>query len=59
MRGVSIEELRSFLTSVIVRPTRARGVLGWLRLRANETHKADTVVITRSEVRSTPNGGGK
>lgn len=59
VRGVSIEELRSFLTSVIVRPTRARGVLGWLRLRANETHKADTVVITRSEVRSTPNGGGK
>jgi len=59
IRGVSIEELRSFLTSVIVRPTRARGVLGWLRLRPNEMHRADTTVITRSDVRSASHGGGK
>ena len=59
VRGVSIEELRSFLTSVIVRPTRARGLLGWLRLRPHETPKPGPAVITRAEVRSAPNGGGK
>jgi hypothetical protein len=56
---VSIEELRLFLTSVIVRPPRARGVLGWLRLRPPETHRSDTVIITRSEIRPAPPGGGK
>lgn len=59
VRGISIEELRSFLTSVIVRPTRARGLLGWLRLRPNEPHRSETTIITRNEVRSTPHGGGK
>lgn len=59
VRGVSLEELRSFLTSVIVRPTRARGLLGWLRLRANETPKAGPAVINRNEVRAAPHGGGK
>ncbi len=59
VRGISIEELRSFLTSVIVRPTRARGLLGWLRLRPNEPHRSETTIITRNEVRNVPNGGGK
>lgn len=59
VRGISIEELRSFLTSVIVRPTRARGLLGWLRLRPNEPHRSETTIITRNEVRNAPNGGGK
>lgn len=63
VRGVSVEELRSFLTSVIVKPARARGLLGWLRLRANETHRSDTVIITRNESRpashGASHGGGK
>lgn len=59
VRGVSIEELRSFLTSVIVRPTRARGLLGWLRSRPFEAHKTDTAVITRNEARPASHGGGK
>lgn len=59
VRGVSIEELRSFLTSVIVRPARARGVVGWLRSRPFETPKAGPAVITRSEPRPAPHGGGK
>jgi diadenylate cyclase len=37
IRGVSVEELRSFLTSVIVKPARARGFVGWLRSRPFET----------------------
>lgn len=59
IRGVSIEELRSFLTSVLVRPTRARGLLGWLRLRPNDAHRSDTVIITRNDPRPSPHGGGK
>src|SRR5499427_1159474 len=31
VRGVTIEELRSFLTSVLVKPARPHGVLGWVR----------------------------
>jgi diadenylate cyclase len=59
VRAITIEELRSFLTSVIVRPTRARGVLGWLRLRPFETPKPGPTVITRTDPRPGPNGGGK
>jgi len=59
VRGISLEELRSFLTSVLVRPTRARGLLGWLRLRPNDTPKTGPAVITRNEIRPTPPGGGK
>jgi len=58
VRGVSIEELRLFLTSIIVRPARARGPFAWLRARS-ETHRSDTVVITRTDVRAVPPGGGK
>lgn len=59
VRGVSIEELRSFLTSVIVRPARARGLIGWLRSRPFEVPKSGPAVITRSEPRPSPHGGGK
>ena len=31
IRGVSLEELRSFLTSVLVQPAKARGLAVWLR----------------------------
>src|SRR5437016_1108624 len=31
VRGVSLEELRAFLTSVIVRPAKSRNWIGWLR----------------------------
>jgi diadenylate cyclase len=60
VRGVSIEELRSFLTSVIVKPVRARGLVGWLRSRPFETNRAGgPAVITRNESRPAPHGGGK
>jgi diadenylate cyclase len=55
IRGVSVEELRSFLTSVIVKPARARGFVGWLRSRPFETAKSGPAVI----IRSGPPGGGK
>lgn len=42
VRGVSIEELRSFLTSVIVRPPRASGLWNWLRFWAVDRPSAAT-----------------
>ncbi len=60
VRGVSIEELRSFLTSVIVRPARARGIVGWLRSRQFESNRpTGPAVITRNEPRPAPLGGAK
>jgi diadenylate cyclase len=52
VRGVTIEELRSFLTSVIVKPTRPHGVLGWLRSKF-ERPKIGPAVITKNEPRPT------
>ncbi|MFO1512508.1 MAG: diadenylate cyclase CdaA [Verrucomicrobiota bacterium] len=61
VRGISIEELRAFLTSVIVRPARGPGLLNWLRARTVDhyEHKSGTTIINRTDVRRTPNGGGK
>lgn len=59
VRGVSLEELRSFLTSIIVRPTRAPGLMGWLRLKSHETPRVGPAVITRSEPRPSLHGGAK
>jgi diadenylate cyclase len=58
VRGISVEELRSFLTSVIVRPTRSRGLVGWVRSRFGSA-RPGPVVITSNEPRSAPPGGGK
>jgi diadenylate cyclase len=51
VRGVTIEELRAFLTSVLVNPTRARGFLEWVRTWAGERPKPGPAVVTKSEVR--------
>jgi len=61
VRAVSIEELRAFLTSVIVRPTRGPGLLNWLRARTTQhfEHSTGTTVISRADVKRAPNGGGK
>jgi diadenylate cyclase len=51
VRGVTLEELRSFLTSVIVQPEKSHGIVNWLRARAGERHRPGPVVITKHEVR--------
>jgi diadenylate cyclase len=51
VRGVTPEELRSFLTSVIVRPARARGVAAWFRRRFSDRPPAGPAVITKREPR--------
>lgn len=54
VRGVTLEELRAFLTSVLVRSDESRGVLAWLRLWTAERPKPGPVVVTRHEPRPPP-----
>ena len=55
VRGVTLEELRAFLTSVLLRPSaKGRGFAEWLRSRTKERPKPGPVVVTKSEVRVTP-----
>ena len=60
VRGVTIEELRAFMTSVILRPAHTNNLLGWLRARLGE-HRPATgpAVITRREPRPAVKPGGK
>jgi diadenylate cyclase len=39
VRGVTLEELRAFLTSVIVQPARSRNAIEWLRKRFGEQNE--------------------
>jgi diadenylate cyclase len=59
VRGVSLEELRSFLTLVILRPARTNNVFRWLRSLINYRNKpAGPAVITRHEPRPVPKTPG-
>src|SRR5258706_8010949 len=52
VRGVTLEELRSFMTSVILRPARTNNIVKWLRARFGERQQsAGPAVITRHEPR--------
>ncbi len=53
VRGVTLEELRAFLSSVLLRPAKTHNVVGWLRSRMAERPKAGPVVITKNETRPT------
>jgi diadenylate cyclase len=60
VRGVTLEELRAFLTSVILRPERTNNLAQWLRARFSERHKpAGPAVITRHEPRPAHKPSGK
>jgi diadenylate cyclase len=59
VRGVSLEELRAFLTSVLVRPVKARGFVKWLRSRTTERSKAGPVVAAKSDGRAPSGQTGK
>jgi diadenylate cyclase len=49
VRGVSLEELRSFLTSVLLRQAKSRSAVAWLHARLGEHHKSGPAVVTRNE----------
>jgi diadenylate cyclase len=54
VRGVTVEELRAFLTSVLVRPAQARGLAAWLRERFGQRPAPGPVVVTKHDVPATP-----
>jgi diadenylate cyclase len=51
VRGVTLEELRSFLTSVLLRPAKSRSGIEWLRVRMGERLAPGPAVITKHEPR--------
>jgi diadenylate cyclase len=52
VRGVTLEELRAFLTSVILRPVKAHRSFGWLRAKWGDGNRpAGPAVITKHEAR--------
>lgn len=52
VRGVTPEELRAFMSATILRPTKAGGVIGWMRRLFNQPHRpAGPAVITKQEAR--------
>ena len=60
VRGVTPEELRSFLTSIIVQPSaQTRGISSWFRQRFGDRHKAGPAVILKHEARPVPKAGLK
>jgi diadenylate cyclase len=60
VRGVTLEELRAFLTSVILRPVKSHGLVKWLRVQLGERHRATgPAVITKHEPRPAAKPGGK
>jgi diadenylate cyclase len=48
VRGVSLEELRAFLTSVLVTPVRGRSWIGWVRAYTTERIKPAPAVVAES-----------
>jgi diadenylate cyclase len=51
VRGVTLEELRSFLTSVLVQSAQSRGVVEWIRKQFNKPNQPGAAVITKNELR--------
>ena len=51
VRGVTLEELRAFLTSVLVQPAKSHSVIDWLRSHLSERYKPSSAVITKNEPR--------
>ena len=53
VRGVSLEELRAFLTTTLIHTVKARGMVVWLRSWFGERPKPGPAVVMRAE---TPGG---
>ncbi len=60
VRGVSVEELRAFLTLIILRPAKTHRFARWLRARFGErNHSSAPAVITKREPRPAPKPNSK
>jgi diadenylate cyclase len=56
VRGVTLEELRAFLTATLIHPGKARGLVGWLRKLVVDRAKPGPAVVIRGEVAADPPG---
>lgn len=52
VRGVTLEELRAFLSSILLQPTKSRNLFDWLRSFPGHQVKPGPAVITKTEVQS-------
>ena len=59
VRGVTLEELRAFLSSMLVGPAKTRTLAEWIRSRTVERPRPGPVVITPNEIRPAPPGTAK
>jgi len=59
VRGVTLEELRSFLTSVLLQPAKSHSVVKWLRAWFGEPRNSGPAVVTRHEQRPVVKPTGK
>jgi hypothetical protein len=59
VRGVTLEELRAFLTTMLIHPAKARGLAAWLRSFFSERPRPGPVVVTRNEPAGTSPATGK
>ena len=54
VRGVTSEELRAFLTSMLVTPARSRNWLGWIKSWTRERAKPGPAVVSNADTPETP-----
>jgi diadenylate cyclase len=59
VRGVTVETLRAFLTSLLVRPAKSRTMVEWVRSRMADQPKPGPVVVTKNEANPAPPASGK
>jgi diadenylate cyclase len=59
VRNVTLEELRAFLTSVLVQPAKSRSGLEWFRNLFGERHKPRSPVILKHEPRPAAKTAGR
>jgi diadenylate cyclase len=57
VRGVTLEELRAFLTSVLVTPAKSRNWIGWIRSRTTERVKPGPVHMAKTDSAASTNTG--
>ena len=54
VRGVTLEELRAFLTSLLVKPSRSRGLVSWLRFFSTDRNKPESPATSNAEILNPP-----
>ena len=54
VRGVTLEELRAFLTSVLLNPARSRNWLGWLRSWTTDRVKPGPTAVAKADSAAAP-----